>query len=57
MGSAMERHMGEAGGVRGQLVLTALLEGRQQTQLALGNRLGLDKTTMTSTSTGWSSRN
>ncbi|GAA3436529.1 MarR family winged helix-turn-helix transcriptional regulator [Kutzneria kofuensis] len=51
MGAAMERHALEAGsiGIRGQLVLSALLEGRQHTQLALGNRLGLDKTTMTST--------
>ena len=50
MGAAMERRAVRAGvGIRGQLVLTALAEGRQQTQLALGNRLGLDKTTMTST--------
>ena len=50
MGSAMERHALRAGiGIRGHLVLTALLDGHQQTQLALGNRLGLDKTTMTST--------
>jgi DNA-binding MarR family transcriptional regulator len=50
MGAAMESHALKAGiGVRGHIVLTALLEGRQQTQLALGNRLGLDKTTMTST--------
>lgn len=50
MGAVMERHaLKEGVGVRGHIVLTALLEGRQQTQLALGNRLGLDKTTMTST--------
>jgi DNA-binding MarR family transcriptional regulator len=46
----MEHHAVKAGvGIRGQLVLTALAEGHQQTQLALGKRLGLDKTTMTST--------
>jgi DNA-binding MarR family transcriptional regulator len=50
MGAAMERRTINAGvGIRGHLVLTALLDGHQQTQLALGNRLGLDKTTMTST--------
>jgi DNA-binding MarR family transcriptional regulator len=51
MGAAMERHAMKAGeiGIRGQIVLTALLEGHRQTQLALGNRLGLDKTTMTAT--------
>src|SRR5438477_11064796 len=36
-------------GIRGQLVLTALIEEPGRTQLALGAALGLDKTTLTST--------
>lgn len=48
LGSALdERAQQHGAGIRGYVVLTALLEQPGRTQLALGYSLGLDKTTLT----------
>src|ERR1044072_7303261 len=48
LGSALDERAQQHGvGIRGYVVLTALLEAPGRTQLALGHSLGLDKTTLT----------
>jgi len=48
LGSALDERAQQRGvGIRGYVVLTALLEQPGRTQLALGHSLGLDKTTLT----------
>src|SRR5262245_52278942 len=48
LGGALDERAQQRGvGIRGYVVLTALLEQSGRTQLALGHSLGLDKTTLT----------